>query len=165
MSLKSIYTQLHCTAVSAGVLHAKTRLESHRLSKVGRGGALKELCRGYVHNGCSALLVGLVTCCRHNNLIHCLCLILHREVYLDGFACLHSHALLDALQTDRLGYDSVLAYGKILQEEVTRGVGYNAYGCTLDGDRYEGYVLTSLSVDNVSVNVGVGATALCHGHK
>ena len=86
--------------------------------------------------------------------------ILHLKVKLDGLARLHTNGLLDSLKTDGLGDDRMLALGKILQVEVARGIGNKADGGILDGDGYKGDVLARLSVDDVSVNVGVGASAL-----
>ena len=84
----------------------------------------------------------------------------HLKVKLDGLARLHTNGLLDGLKADGLGNDRMLTNGEILQEEVARGIGHKADGGILDGDGYEGDVLACLSVDDVSVNVGVGATTL-----
>jgi hypothetical protein len=55
----------------------------------------------------------------------------------------------------------MFACGEVFKEEVARRIGQNAYGRILDGNGNKGEMLACLSMNDMSVNIGIGGAALC----
>ena len=155
VSVESVDTHLHKTAVLTVVLNAYAGLETKPLSQTSRVGVVENLAVEDVHQGRSLATRGFAAAGRNDYVVHGDSVFRDLEVEFEGLSFPERYLMTHRIVTHHSGFDGNRARRQVLQEIVPARIGGSTDGRAGDRNSNIRQMFACFAVDDMTVKMSV----------